>query len=974
MSDLNIEDLGFKPISSAPSQFSFYGLGTRLYGRKEVENFNNIYTKILYFTILFVPVMGLGKYLVQQHEGNEYILGKGKLSGFSKGWNLLLVAAVALSVSFFYYQNHVNTPEYIAKSLYQEAIESIEEKDYQLAVKNLSQVYHSQTSMVGKAESKLRELIKPQNLKHNTAEEVLAIMKGVSPLKNLLTDGLGRYIDYFEKYKINSPLVASEFADLIVNASQDEPEIQFYNTQNHQILTKMFKQDSTNLSVATRYALLEERLNACTQCINILAVHKDELGISEAARILGQAYAANYQVDLAYELLTPYVEEKIGIYHQAEQAYNDALNSVWDETITLLNNGKASQSFYDEYDAADKQRQGQLVDEFYAKRRDASVKISDAKDAYIDSASVVPVVLDLGIVLLNRALTITDQNEREASLKKAEETFLSVKSYAGDSDDYQLHLAQVYYWLGSEEKGDKLFDALLEKYNRSHQVLNSLSRTLRELGAFSKAKEYALEAYQNASEAKDKSAYAQSIALLTNKLEEKIKWLEKADQTNAYVKADLLTAKGRKAASENNKNKALKMYQQAIKVYETIPEDATQLNNIALIYISKYRVAFQQQDFTKALEKMDKAVALVPEDSIVLNNAAYQHLEKAYTDILSPYIDFVSLEVSPSLSYFSYLYEDQAKKDEFIDKLAKHSSYKKALGYMQKAMLLAPKNVEILDDLYSLYNFMDSEEEIKQLATRFEKIELDLQQQANDISDFRNGINKEKNLRELERYLTDLKANIRKPVNVKHKTNNIILSSTLIATQLRKLAYGKVVEHEEIEALARANLKVNRSSSNVGDLEIALVHKLLVKGAKKLPDLAKFLDEYRIIFDETSLLAIALGSDEAFNRFVMASSEKIELEQLIAEGIKNFPDNPSILNWKILSSFNNPKAEEIKKSFAANPIENQKDSLLFKRTAHQEYILFYKLLKLEMNGYKDKAKKLNDDAIAKGILIPDFGY
>ena len=974
MSDLNVEELGFKPISSAPSQFSFYGVGTRLYGRKAVENFSDIYTKNLYFTVLFVPLMALGKYLVQQHEGNEYILGKGKLSGFSKGWNFLLISFFAVFVSFVFYQKHVSSPEYIAQELYQDALESIDEKDYDTATKNLKLVYNGQTSSKSLAESKLRELLKPDNLKRNSPIEVFAIIKNIASLKALLPDALETYRLYFSKFENSSPAVASEFADLIVKYSTDESEIQTYNNKNYRLLKIIYNKEPGNFTIATRYALLEERLNNCLECVNILEAHREQLAETEAARILGQAYARSNQVEKAYELLLPYVQSKIDVYHRAEEAYNEAVNKVWDDSMAYLNDGKASQSFYDQYDASTKEQQGQMVDEFYAKRRDASSIVSQTRDAYIESTTVVPVVLDLGIVLLNRALALADPSQREDSLTQAEQTFLSVQNYAGDSDEYQLHLAQVYYWLGKEEEGDKLFTALLDKYQRSHQVLSSLSNTLRELGAFSKSKEYALEAYQNATEAKDKSAYAQNLALLANKLDEKIEWLEKADQTNPYVKGDLLTAKGRKAASENNKAQALKLFQQSIQVYEKISEDATQLNNIALIYMSKYRVGHQQQDFVKALEMLDRAVALVPEDSIVLNNAAYQHLEKAYTDVLSPHIDFEALDASPSLNYFSYLYSTQVEKDQFIGQLAQHSSFKKALGYLQKAMLLAPKSADILDSLYALYIFLDRQEDIKQLATRFEKIEVDLQHQIDDISDFRNGVDREKYRKDYDDYLSDLKTIATSPKNADHELNKTILTSTLIATQLRAVDYGKPLDSRDLLRRAKINFKLNNASSVRGDLKDALIHSLLVSASKKLPSFAKFYDQFKVVLGETSLLAIALGSDKEFNHFVKTSSEGKELESLIIQGYENFPKSPNIVNWKILDSLGSSDASRLKHAFFASPIQKQKDSLLFKRTASQEYVVMYKLILHEMNGDKDAAKKLNDEAISNGVLLPDFGY
>ena len=106
MADLNIEDLGFEPIEKAPSQSTFNGIGTRLYGQSYLPESNELYTKVLYFTILYIPIIAFSRYLAHKYEGNEYILGKGKLSGLSKAWNYLVTLVLVGSLSFMMYQKH----------------------------------------------------------------------------------------------------------------------------------------------------------------------------------------------------------------------------------------------------------------------------------------------------------------------------------------------------------------------------------------------------------------------------------------------------------------------------------------------------------------------------------------------------------------------------------------------------------------------------------------------------------------------------------------------------------------------------------------------------------------------------------------------------------------------------------------------------------------------------------------------------
>ena len=62
-------------------------------------------------------------------------------------------------------------------------------------------------------------------------------------------------------------------------------------------------------------------------------------------------------------------------------------------------------------------------------------------------------------------------------------------SAAGDTEAYQFYLGKVYYWLGRPAEGRALFDMLLTEYERQFATLMTVAHTLREVGAYLRAKE-----------------------------------------------------------------------------------------------------------------------------------------------------------------------------------------------------------------------------------------------------------------------------------------------------------------------------------------------------------------------------------------------------------------------------------------------------------------------------------------------------
>ncbi len=68
---------------------------------------------------------------------------------------------------------------------------------------------------------------------------------------------------------------------------------------------------------------------------------------------------------------------------------------------------------------------------------------------------VVPVWLDLGVVMLQRALCrgCPEGAEKKAQLESTEKGFLAIGGIAGESDQYRVSLGEVDYWLGKQADG-----------------------------------------------------------------------------------------------------------------------------------------------------------------------------------------------------------------------------------------------------------------------------------------------------------------------------------------------------------------------------------------------------------------------------------------------------------------------------------------------------------------------------------------
>src|SRR5262245_26471687 len=79
-----------RPIDQVPTPFRVLGTGTTMIGRRDHHAETNTYVSTHCLTVLFVPVLALGAYRVQDSPaGGWYFLGREHMSTISWAGNIL---------------------------------------------------------------------------------------------------------------------------------------------------------------------------------------------------------------------------------------------------------------------------------------------------------------------------------------------------------------------------------------------------------------------------------------------------------------------------------------------------------------------------------------------------------------------------------------------------------------------------------------------------------------------------------------------------------------------------------------------------------------------------------------------------------------------------------------------------------------------------------------------------------------------
>ena len=691
-----------RPVKSPPTLVRINGIGSGMYGQRDFDEDTATYVKTHCICLVFLPIIALGAYRVADAEQGWYFIGKDRLSSFAKSCNFGVLLLSLMFAAIVAEHSYTTSPDYIARQALRQAEKSLKSGKSLEAARIYRDLALGTSAQVEPARLGMRESLE-ECLTNNSASQVEAACQLLATLPQrlnsptpLVPDAYQRGLAAIEKFRTQNPDAAVDLLRQVevlawpTNGSLRPLEIDLLKG------AIAAKPDNTNRVV--ELALIYEDQKQLNSSYELLSPYARKLAASEGARILGQHLLEEGHYADAYGLLYPYVQARLDKLHAIERNYTNAMAMCYKRSIADLNEGHGDRSFYDAYKTASKAEKVALVDDYIQKRLQSDPAIKRATAELSSANKIVHVSLDLGMVQLNRAQSLDDPAARKSELEAAEKTFLAVRGLAGDTDSYRLFLGQVYYWLGRSKEGSELFTKLLTAHQRAYPLLMRLAQTLREVGEQSQARELTEEAYRTAKSDKDRFNAADLRARLQKSIDDEIAWLERSDQNSDTIQIDLNSARGVKALHDGDRNAAAQYLRKAVDGYRNIPQSFAMLNNCGLACINLYYATGDITNHNRGLALLEQALALSPGDSVLLMNITDLLITRAFMDVVGDGIHFADLKETPDQSMLAHLYRDEQGRAALIQQLSQNEHMKKALSYLDKALLLAPKN----SDLYAL--------------------------------------------------------------------------------------------------------------------------------------------------------------------------------------------------------------------------------------------------------------------------------
>lgn len=974
LSDLFKRFPRMRRVNSAPWLATFNGFGFTVYGQRDADYESGTYVKSHCFCALFLPLLFFGSYRVADAQGGGwYFVGKEPLSSVAKAWNGLVAAAAIFGAALIGWNGYTSSPEYRAK------------QDLAAADKHLKAgepvqaagLYRRQLDLpavAGRAREGLRASLE-QCLGSDAVATVatgLRLTAGLPPRANkpdaLVPDAFKRGLSLVEKFRAKDP---ESGLRVFEDAAALDPRNEALKPLRLDLLKQTVAAHPNNTNRVVELALLYEKDGPPGESVKLLTPYAKKLGATEGARILGQHFLKEGQYEEAYGLLFPYVQLRLAKLHDMERSYTNAIALASQRALDDLRHNRAAPEFYRRYERASKTEQGAMVDDYIQKAMQSDASYRRAVDELRSANEIVNVALDLGIVQLNRAQSLADAAARQAELQAAERTFLAIRGFAGESDEYKLFLGQVSYWLGKSKEGKELFDQLLASKKRAPAILLALGRTLRDVGEHQQARELTEESYRTGKAGKEKFEAAALRAHIQKDTDDMITWLRLADPNEASVKIALNDAQGMKALQQGNKTQAATFLREADQAYRGLPKSSVVLNNWGIAVLNLYEANGKAEDYTRGLALLEEAVALNPSDSITLMNTMHILMGRAVLDTVRDALRTDLLGEAPSVGHLHHLYNDEAGFRRGFGQLRAADSMKKALNYLDRALLLAPKRVHLYSQGLQLRGDFEELAEMQKLQQRFAAAQIDFAEHRKELREFYSGAKDKEYLGKYREGIARCLKLLATPAVQAHPPTLAVVSTMLGNLQQNAWVVGEPVDSRKLLTEAMATYRAAPNAATRSALIAAHFFRAHDELIRQRTDYAAMVSHTRRALGPQHLITLALERGGPLADVIQADANVRAAAALQKERGRLVPSFRHPTEWAFQRALDPAEAGVIAAGYKTNTLARLGDEMEFQFNAASPAETLDACWMKQLLGDAAGAADLYARAISEGMPLPE---
>ena len=951
-----------KQVNRPPVMQTINGVGATVYGRRDFDQETQTYVKTHVLCLVFFPILAIGAYRVRDCEtGGWYFIGKVPLSGLAKGYNYLILALILAFTANVYWETHKNSPQYIAEQKLSEAQETLAAGKKLEAAGKFTKMVSSNSYHKDKALKALEPLLVEIMNEAKTGGEVVAAAKVINQAnranKNLYKDLYPKLKEKALKLSVDEKFKDSlQVLKMYLVSKADDKKMQGMKIF---LLKKILEKDKLDHKTAIELAEELDKQGNLDEAVKVLEGREKFIVNTKAAAILGKYYYKNGKLDEALELLQPYIESEIKEMTRLETQYNKLYDSLFQSTANSIvrnMNIRNRDLTKAEIDKVRKTTEQKLL---------KNPSLERVRQDLIKKTEIVPIALDLGATRLSRAQSMPPGPLRNKELEKVEKQFLSIRNFAGNSNDYQYFLGQVYYWLGKDKEAAAVFGELEKNNAQNGNVLLAMSRVLREVGEIKEARRISEKVFETSKDNQVKSDAAMFRALVYTDLDDEIEWLKKSPIKDDSVNVHLNDALGRKAQDDDNDAEAEKYFRLVINSYSKMAKSASVYNNMGLVYQRLYEISGKLDDYRKGAEMLNEAVRLEPDNSILLGNTSSSLRTLALIDALEGTSD-------PKLFQYgiteidTFIYDNRFEKAAFDGKY-KSTNYKKSIEYLDKAVLLSPKNVSLLLSSISIHADDKNTDKLVEINNRLKSIKID---KADLVKNYVEALDKEVINDNIASSVDSLKKRVEwlKREDVKKNTFALLVAQTKkISVQLYLYYYyGQKVDLAALEKQVSNMLKVKSCFALQDTFHDVLLYEVIEEFAAKDSTYRDLMNKCRYSIKPWNALLYYIYKNPSKKSLLANSANLKKLLEQKKKLIFDYSEENS-QDWFFFSLFDSSYAEKVKSSLMGKSYKELYQDLNYKVTSYVPSVVMSKYWTELMKGDSTSAEAVLENGLKSGV-------
>jgi hypothetical protein len=717
--------------------------------------------------------------------------------------------------------------------------------------------------------------------------------------------------------------------------ARDQAHLDKLAKEGDELLEGWVKKNPDHLEAAVNLGFSRLRRGNNAGVEEVLSRFRDTIKKTnaEGAHLLSAALANQGKNVEALTLLEPYCDERIPKYMKAAAAYRNAFQEMKRTVVPQIDDGSAPDFDFDHYRRGDPLTKSKVVSAYIEKRLAEKPETSTLRQEFRDLAPLQVAVINLGRLQLAVGQATLDPASRKAKLEKAKETAATLRKMAPDEMNSFLFSGSVAYAMGEPEEGKKFFEELLSKTGKATAIMLQVADTYSSVGEFTEARKVIEEAYNNKEE-KDKGSRFE-LAFQRSRVpidtEDEIAWLKKSDPDSDRTKLYLLESQSRLAEEQGRFIEAADSLRKVIEaVGKTGTDSPGRDNQLALLWLRLFRVTGEQSALTKGLELLDKALKKLPDQPVIVHNAALHLYQSASFGLAMESLDPSVLRIGEGLLLLEYLYHDRAGREEQAARVRKHPGMIKARELLKKLLTLQPRQSLAYNFLGQLYSWDHDVKAMEELEAQLRKVGVDEAEAVQTHVNFYSGKTDEQYKQSRKRFL-DRWEKLAEEMRRKKKERSLAVAlANLVHLSLDGERYGEPVDADQVVKLAEEAYAAHVCRMTTEQLKDALLYRAHRRLIARDQEYKKMAERSRRSLPPPFLVVLALTREGSARALALADADVVRAAKLVKERAEAFPDEPTPWIYAMLKATHSETAARVAEALRTDAIQRLKRSMSLK--------------------------------------------